>query len=93
MPSGGIESAIVTPDLLLKELDVDRGHERRAPAAGRAAARQVSAAIHAIEPRSRANGPGARFVVWLQGCTLGCPGCFNPATHARRRRAPRSSID
>lgn len=37
--------------------------------------------IHAIEPRSRANGPGSRFVVWLQGCTLGCPGCFNPATH------------
>jgi anaerobic ribonucleoside-triphosphate reductase activating protein len=38
--------------------------------------------VHAVEPRSRANGPGARFVVWLQGCTLGCPGCFNPATHA-----------
>jgi len=37
--------------------------------------------VHAIEPRSRANGPGARFVVWLQGCTLGCPGCFNAATH------------
>lgn len=37
--------------------------------------------VHAIEPRSRANGPGARFVVWLQGCTLGCPGCFNPSTH------------
>ena len=37
--------------------------------------------IHAIEPRSRANGPGVRCVVWLQGCTLGCPGCFNPATH------------
>ena len=39
------------------------------------------ARIHAFEPRSRANGPGARFVVWFQGCTLGCPGCFNPATH------------
>ena len=39
--------------------------------------------VHAVEPRSRANGPGARFVVWLQGCTLGCPGCFNPATHAQ----------
>jgi anaerobic ribonucleoside-triphosphate reductase activating protein len=38
--------------------------------------------VHAVEPRSRANGPGARFVVWLQGCTLGCPGCFNPTTHA-----------
>jgi anaerobic ribonucleoside-triphosphate reductase activating protein len=37
--------------------------------------------VHAIEPRSRANGPGARFVVWFQGCTLGCPGCFNPTTH------------
>jgi anaerobic ribonucleoside-triphosphate reductase activating protein len=38
--------------------------------------------LHAIDPRSRANGPGVRFVVWLQGCTLGCPGCFNPTTHA-----------
>ena len=38
--------------------------------------------VHAVEPRSRANGPGARFVVWLQGCSLGCPGCFNPTTHA-----------
>jgi anaerobic ribonucleoside-triphosphate reductase activating protein len=37
--------------------------------------------IHAVEPRSRANGPGVRFVVWLQGCSLGCPGCFNPTTH------------
>lgn len=42
----------------------------------------VRARVHAVEPRSRANGPGARFVVWLQGCTLGCPGCFNPTTHA-----------
>lgn len=39
------------------------------------------ARIHAVEPRSRANGPGTRFVVWFQGCTLGCPGCFNPTTH------------
>jgi anaerobic ribonucleoside-triphosphate reductase activating protein len=38
--------------------------------------------VHAIERGSRANGPGARFVVWFQGCTLGCAGCFNPATHA-----------
>ena len=42
---------------------------------------QTHARIHAFEPRSRANGPGARFVVWFQGCTLGCPGCFNPTTH------------
>jgi anaerobic ribonucleoside-triphosphate reductase activating protein len=40
--------------------------------------------VHAVEPRSRANGPGVRFVVWSQGCTLGCPGCFNPQTHPAR---------
>ena len=39
------------------------------------------ARVHAIESRSRANGPGVRFVIWLQGCSLGCVGCFNPATH------------
>jgi anaerobic ribonucleoside-triphosphate reductase activating protein len=37
--------------------------------------------IHAFEPSSRANGPGARAVIWVQGCSLGCPGCFNPETH------------
>lgn len=21
-------------------------------------------------------------MIWLQGCTLGCPGCFNPQTHS-----------
>ena len=44
----------------------------------------VDVRVHAVEPRSRANGPGTRFVVWLQGCTLGCPGCFNPTTHDGR---------
>lgn len=38
--------------------------------------------IHAVLPRSRANGPGLRYVIWSQGCTLGCPGCFNPQTHS-----------
>lgn len=37
--------------------------------------------IHAYEPISRANGPGRRAVVWTQGCSIGCPGCFNPKTH------------
>lgn len=30
--------------------------------------------------RSAANGPGERFVVWVQGCPLACPGCWNPST-------------
>jgi anaerobic ribonucleoside-triphosphate reductase activating protein len=32
-------------------------------------------------PESLANGPGRRAVIWVRGCSLGCPGCFNPETH------------
>jgi anaerobic ribonucleoside-triphosphate reductase activating protein len=37
--------------------------------------------VHQFLPLSYANGPGARAVLWVQGCTLGCPGCFNVPTH------------
>ncbi len=37
--------------------------------------------VHDFVPLSRANGPGRRAVLWVQGCTLNCPGCFNPRTH------------
>ena len=37
--------------------------------------------LHGFVARSRANGPGIRAVVWTQGCTLGCPGCFNHGSH------------
>lgn len=30
-------------------------------------------------PKSSANGPGNRCVLWLQGCSIGCEGCCNPA--------------
>jgi len=42
--------------------------------------------IHAILPVSRANGPGKRFAIWFQGCSLACPGCFNPDTHSHAPR-------
>jgi len=34
--------------------------------------------LAAFLPRSRANGPGLRSVLWVQGCPLRCAGCFNP---------------
>lgn len=40
--------------------------------------------LHQVLERSVANGPGCRAVVWVQGCSLGCPGCYNPATHDPR---------
>lgn len=49
-------------------------------------------ALHRIPPEnlnimgyvneSEVNGPGCRAVVWVQGCLLHCPGCFNPASWA-----------
>jgi anaerobic ribonucleoside-triphosphate reductase activating protein len=38
--------------------------------------------IHSKLWKSRANGPGLRTVVWFQGCSIGCKGCFNPSTHS-----------
>lgn len=37
--------------------------------------------VHEICTYSRVNGPGVRAVVWTQGCSIGCRGCFNPMTH------------
>jgi anaerobic ribonucleoside-triphosphate reductase activating protein len=37
--------------------------------------------VHALMGSSTVNGPGTRAVVWVQGCSLGCPDCWNPKTH------------
>lgn len=31
-----------------------------------------------VHPRTTAEGPGTRFAVWVQGCSIRCDGCFNP---------------
>lgn len=36
--------------------------------------------VHAVLSQSEVNGPGERLVIWTQGCTKACPGCFNPET-------------
>lgn len=38
--------------------------------------------LHGKIENSGSNGPGNRAVIWFQGCTLNCPGCWNPDTHA-----------
>ncbi len=39
--------------------------------------------VHSVLKQSNANGPATRYVIWVQGCTLQCPGCFNPETHPK----------
>ena len=40
--------------------------------------------MSATMSRSRANGPGVRAVIWVQGCTIGCLGCYSASTHPHR---------
>jgi anaerobic ribonucleoside-triphosphate reductase activating protein len=40
--------------------------------------------IHSYISSSFVNGPGNRFVLWFQGCTKGCLGCFNPETWSNK---------
>ncbi len=40
-------------------------------------AESVTLNIAAFLRRARANGPGERFVLWVQGCPIHCPGCIN----------------
>ncbi|WP_282693617.1 4Fe-4S single cluster domain-containing protein [Streptomyces sp. CC208A] len=49
--------------------------------------------VHSTLARSAANGPGLRFVVWSQGCSLACAGCFNPETHDPRAAPARRVED
>jgi len=35
--------------------------------------------LHRLIPRTRAEGPGMRFTLWVQGCRNACPGCYSTA--------------
>lgn len=41
----------------------------------------MSLRLHSLIECSTVNGPGRRAVIWTQGCSLQCRGCWNPQTH------------
>lgn len=40
--------------------------------------------VGAVVERTLAEGPGARFALWVQGCRIRCAGCCNPQFFAAR---------
>jgi anaerobic ribonucleoside-triphosphate reductase activating protein len=46
--------------------------------------------VAAIVPVTTAEGPGRRFALWVQGCSLRCVGCCNPRMFVSGRGARRS---
>lgn len=44
-------------------------------------------------PLSSANGPGDRYVIWVQGCPLECPGCWNQDTWSFEKKSQRAVSD
>lgn len=46
--------------------------------------RDTTLRLSRVVAATPAEGPGLRFAVWVQGCSLRCPGCCNPRLFDRR---------
>lgn len=44
-------------------------------------------------PDTEAEGPGRRFALWVQGCSIRCPGCCNPEMFAADKGREADTVD
>ncbi len=49
--------------------------------------------IAQLVPDTEAEGPGKRFALWVQGCSIRCPGCCNPEMFAAEKGRGADSAD
>jgi anaerobic ribonucleoside-triphosphate reductase activating protein len=42
----------------------------------------IGVRLHSAAISQDVNGPGRRYTLWFQGCSLACHGCFNPPSHS-----------
>lgn len=56
----------------------------------------VKGKIHSIETMGLVDGPGIRFVAFMQGCAIRCAYCHNPdtwTTEGGQEYTPRELVD
>jgi anaerobic ribonucleoside-triphosphate reductase activating protein len=66
------------------------------PARSDASSMSEPVRIARLVTQTRAEGPGVRTALWVQGCHIRCPGCFNPHMWAFRGgllRTPEQLVD
>ncbi|MBW5772184.1 4Fe-4S cluster-binding domain-containing protein, partial [Listeria monocytogenes] len=54
---------------------------------------EVLGRVHSVETMGTVDGPGIRFIVFMQGCLLRCQFCHNPDTWKIGTGTERSAQD